>query len=361
MTLVHKKGLQWLIACMIPAMLTGCQLLPVEEQLPVIRPLYVYEAEKYQQATVQRGDLEDVLQVNCTYEAVHEEIAAFTLGDLYVEQVLVKKGQKVQAGDLLASLEQADIQQQVTDLAYRLEVLQLKLTYLLQSKMLALEECELRWDWQQVQEKRAEVEEKYAAQLQDIEDEIYIQSLRLEEKKAEIKQRQLVAGINGTVTYIKEMKAGMQSVKGEGFARIVDFDTAVFYVRGENADYFPVGTKTSIRNNVDGSVTYEVISVDPSALGITPIDEKCAYLKLIQPDPQLEDGTSGTIVITLEKKKDVLYVDRSAVKTTDGEPFVYVMNEDGLREIRMVKTGLRTDKYVEIVAGLQEGDKVILK
>lgn len=348
-------------ACMLPFMLTGCQLLPVEEQLPAVRPLYVYEAEEYQQVTVQRGDLEKKLQVNCTYEAVHEEIAAFSLGNLYVEQVLVNKGQKVQAGDLLASLEQADIQQQIAELEYRLEVLQLKLTYLQQSKMLALEECDLRWDWLQVQEKRAEVEEKYAAQLQDLEDDIYIQSLRLEEKKAELIRRQLIAGINGTVTYIKELKPGLQSVKGEGFARIVDFDTAVFYVWGENATHFPVGTKTSIRNSVDDSSTYEVISVDPSELGISPTDEKCAYLKLIRPDPELEDGTSGTIVITLEKRTDVLYVDRTAVKATDGEPFVYILNEDGLREIRMVKTGLRTDKYIEIVEGLQEGDKVILK
>lgn len=358
---MRKKGLQWLAFWMIPAMLSGCQLLPEEELLPAVRPLYVYEPEDYQKATVQRGDLENVLQVNCTYEAIHEEIAAFALGDLYVEQVLVKKGQKVQAGDLLASLEQTDIQQKIADLAYRLEVLQLKLAYLQESKMLALSECELRWDWKQVQEKRAEVEEKYAAQLQDIEDDIYIQSLLLEEKKAELKQRQLIAGINGTVTYVKELKAGLQSVKGEGFARIVDFDTAVFYVHGDNAAHFPVGTKTSVRNNIDDSITYEVISVDPSELGITPTDEKCAYLKLIQQDSELEDGTSGTIVITLDKRTDTLYVDRSAVKATGGEPFVYILNGDGLREIRMVKTGLRTDKYVEILDGLQEGDKVILK
>lgn len=346
---------------MILALLTGCQLLPVEEQLPEVRPLSVYEPEAYQQVTVQRGDLEKNIEVNCTYEAVNEEIAAFSLGDLYVEQVLVHRGQKVQAGDLLATLEQEDIQRQITEREYQLEVLQLKLAHLTQDKQLELAECALRWEWMQQQEKRAEIEEKYAAQLQDLEDEIYIQSLLLEEKKAELNNRQIFAGINGTVTYVKELKAGLRSVKDEGFVRIVDVDTAVFYVRGENADYFPVGTQTSITDKLDDSVSYPVISIDPSELGIEPSDEKCAYLKLVQPDPELEDGTNGTIVITLEKKVNVLYVDRTAIKTADGKPFVYILNADGLREIRSVETGLRTDKYVEIVAGLQEGDKVILK
>lgn len=299
--------------------------------------------------------------MNCTYEAVNEEIIAFTLGDMLVEQVLVQRGQKVQAGDLLAALEREDIQRQLAEREHQMELLQLKLAHLAQDKQIELEEYKLRWNWTLWQEKLAEIEEKYAAQLQDLEDEIYIQSLLIEEKKAELNTRQICAGINGTVTYVKELKAGLRSVKDEGFVRIVDFDTAVFYVRGEDAVHFPVGTQTSITDKLDDSVSYPVISVDPSELGIEQSDEKCAYLKLIQPDPELDDGTSGTIVITLEKKENVLYVDRTAVKTANGEPFVYILNQEGLREIRSVKTGLWTDKYVEIVEGLLEGDKVILK
>ena len=358
---MRKNKLQWLALCLIPVVLTGCQLLPVEEQLPEIRPLYVYESEGYQLTTVQRGDLEKILEIDCSYEAVNEEIVGFSLGDLYVEQVLVQRGQKVQAGDLLATLEQEDIQRQIAEREYQMEVLQLKLAHIAQDKQIELAEYKLRWNWTQWQEKLAEIEEKYAAQLQDLEDEIYIQSLLLEEKKAELNKRQIFAGINGTVTYVKELKAGLRSVKDEGFVRIVDFDTAVFYVRGNHADYFPVGTQTSVINNVNHSLIYQVVSIDPSELGLTPLEEKCAYLRLIQPDPELEDGTSGAIIIALEKKTNVLYVDRTAIKTANGEPFVYILNQDGLREIRAVKTGLQTDKYVEIVEGLLEGDKVILK
>ena len=85
-----------------------------------------------------------------------------------------------------------------------------------------------------------------------------------------------------------------------------------------------------------------------------------AYLQLLQPDPSLENGVSGTIRVTLDYREDVLYVNKKAIKTADGGQFVYMLDEDGLRIRREVVTGLECGDYIEIMDGLAEGESVII-
>lgn len=352
-----KKVLKKLAFLLVPFMLTGCQLLPKEEELPVVPPIYVYEAEEYKQTTVMRGDLEKITKIYCTYVAVDTEIVSFSLGGVYIDEILVEEGQRVRAGDLLATLEQENLQEKIEEQEYQLKIQELQKTHLLQNRELALKECDLRWEGEQWQHKREEVIESYARQLQDLEDAIYLRKLQLEEQKAERKDRQIVAGIDGTVTYVKKTEDGLRSVKGEAFVMIKNFDTAVFQVKGENAAHFPVGTQVSFTCK---QKSYTAVSVDPTELGLETSGQ-VAYLKLLQPDPSLEDGAKGTIVIVLDQKSDVLYVNKQAVKTANGEPFVYMLNEEGLRIMQKVTVGIETNTHIEITGGLKEGDKVILE
>ena len=47
--------------------------------------------------------------------------------------------------------------------------------------------------------------------------------------------------------------------------------------------------------------------------------------------------------------------------TVNDRKIVYVEDENGIRGVRDVETGLVTDKYIEIVSGLKEGDSVIVE
>ncbi len=85
-----------------------------------------------------------------------------------------------------------------------------------------------------------------------------------------------------------------------------------------------------------------------------------AYLQLLQPDPTLENGESGTVQVTLDQREDVLYVNKEAIKAAEGAQFVYMLDENGLKVLREVVTGLESDDYIEVVSGLAEGDSVIV-
>ena len=49
----------------------------------------------------------------------------------------------------------------------------------------------------------------------------------------------------------------------------------------------------------------------------------------------------------------------SAVYHADGKPYVYVLDENDFRQIVWIETGLVGDEKVEILSGLNEGDKVV--
>ncbi len=377
---MRKNFLCWLALIITPILFTSCQIMPEEEVLPAIPVIHSYEAKEYTQVPVIRGDLVLSTTVSCTYVPAREESLSFSLGDVYIEKIYVSEGQQVQAGQLLAELEQENLQEQISSREYQLEVLKLKKEHILENLELDLLKQDIilesltgelensvgrYWDLlkqiEQQELERAEVEAEYAEQMQDIEDSIYIQELQLKEKKEELKERQIYAGIDGTVTYARPMTEKDRSVKGQLVFTISDMDTTVFTVKGEEVQYFPVGTRVIL---TCAKKEFVANVVDASELGLTQAqegDEPIAYLKLTQPDPTLEDGDKGRIQLTLEERKNVLYVSKEAIKTANGEQVVYMLNEEGLRIMRKVTTGLENSKFVEITDGLKEGDKVIIE
>ncbi|MBT3230851.1 efflux RND transporter periplasmic adaptor subunit [Candidatus Uhrbacteria bacterium] len=77
-------------------------------------------------------------------------------------------------------------------------------------------------------------------------------------------------------------------------------------------------------------------------------------------DLALKSGMSADVVITTETKSNALYIQQRAVyEHSDGTRYVRVPNGDEYEEQTIV-TGLRADGgYVELISGLEEGDRVI--
>ena len=82
--------------------ISGCNLMPREEQLPQAPVIEEYEGAEYTQTTVYRGDLVRTTTIYCNYVPVKEEDYSFSLGGEYIQDIYVTKGQQVKAGELLA-------------------------------------------------------------------------------------------------------------------------------------------------------------------------------------------------------------------------------------------------------------------
>lgn len=377
---MRKKLLRWLPFMIVPLVFTSCQLMPEEEVLPAVPVVRSYEVQEYEWSTVMRGDLVSSKNVRCTYMPAKEEKLSFSLGGVYIDKIHVSQGQQVEAGQVLAELEQENLQEQISDQEYLLKTLKLTKSHIQENMQLNLSKydiilADIEWEMertsgmflsrlekeQEQQEKwRAESEKQYQAQLQDVEDSIYIQNLRLEEMQENLRERQITADFDGTVTYVRKVTDGQLSVKGQTFITISDMNTTVFAVKGDDAVYFPAGTEVILTCQKKEFVAH---AVEAKELGLPEAKEDedpIAYLKLSQPDPTLEDGDNGTINLVLDERKNVLYVDKAAIKTANGQPFVYLLNEEDLRVMQEVSTGLVSGDYIEIISGLKEGDRVIV-
>ena len=66
------------------------------------------------------------------------------------------------------------------------------------------------------------------------------------EMKEELKSKQLAAGIDGTVTYVRDVPLGTRSTKDQVLVEITDLRSMAFTVSGTKAEYFPVGTEVVI-------------------------------------------------------------------------------------------------------------------
>lgn len=73
----------------------------------------------------------------------------------------------------------------------------------------------------------------------------------------------------------------------------------------------------------------------------------------------IKGGMSATATISLGKKDNVLRVPAEAVTTEKGNSTVQVL-ENGQATTKKVELGLSSEKWIEIVSGLEEGDKVIV-
>lgn len=211
-------------------------------------------------------------------------------------------------------------------------------------------------------EKQREAEvEAGEKRLQEADEALYIADLRLRELREKLRERQIYADFGGTVTYLQKLKEGDRSVKGKIFVTVADLENVVFTVKGEDAQYFPVGTKATV---LCEKKEFPVLAVDPTVLGLARDEESdgaIAYLQLLTPDPTLESGVKGSIQVVLDRREDVLYVKKEAIKAAEEAKYVYMLDENGLRILREVTTGLENESYVEIVSGLSEGDSVIIR
>ncbi|KPK42942.1 MAG: hypothetical protein AMJ65_06990 [Phycisphaerae bacterium SG8_4] len=74
----------------------------------------------------------------------------------------------------------------------------------------------------------------------------------------------------------------------------------------------------------------------------------------------LKPGMSAKVEILVEQLKDVIIVPVTVVANRQGKKVCFVVGSDGSSEERVVKTGAFDDTFVEIVEGLEEGEKVML-
>jgi len=177
-------------------------------------------------------------------------------------------------------------------------------------------------------------------------------------RHAELEALHVRAGLNGVLQLVP-VEVGQHVLPGTNLARVADPKRlkAEIKVAETQAKDAVIGQKATVDTR-NGMVTGHVSRIDPSVQnGTVTMD--------VAIDGPLPDGARPDLsvdgTIEVENLKDVLYVGRPVHGASQSTISLFKLTPDGSEATRVnVKLGRSSVNTVEILQGLQVGDRVIL-
>lgn len=355
-----KKKYTFMVLGMLTTLLvTGCGKLV--DDSPIIMLEQEEEETEYKLGEAQICDVEQTQKIKCTYKQMKDQEVSFSLGGKWVEKVYVRKGDTVVKGQLLAQLSGGNLDSRIENLEYAISRNKLLLKYADISEANDISE---RWV-QEIYNGRpgAEndvegIQKNYRYQKEDLQDTLAVDEAELKQLKAERSASSVYANMDGVIYEIQENLEGSTSVKDQVVMTIIDSSECIFVAETpEFKELFENGKTVSMALSGKNKGDYELMPYKMEEWG----DEQ--YFSIFSgPDSEgLDVGVSGYIKLISAFKPQVLAVDSNAVYKAGDEYYVYVVGANNMRQVNWIEIGLVGDSYTEVVSGLQEGDKVILK
>lgn len=345
----------------VPLALGGCGLLPAEDSGGHVVLVQTAAETDYELAEVTRGNVELTKTIYCTYLQTQEESLSFGAEGRRIQYVYVNAGDRVKAGDLLAKLETDDLDSELENLLYTIEKNTLLLSQAEELKAFDLAALKKRYDAGQITrpqyEAQAEqIEAGYKGTINAYEDTLYIAGLRREKLEEELAGCMIYAGMDGVVSYLRPKMQNSISSAGTEMIKLIDNTRCMFRMDDmDYAGYFAAGQEIVLANNNGTTYATHVIAAEEAP------DTEHIYFALAEPDAALAVGTKAYVTLVLDARENVLALPVSVLHHAEGKAYVYCEDEDGLKSMRYITTGLVGTRYVEIVDGLEEGDIVIRK
>lgn len=312
-------------------------------------------------AKVTREDLSKPVTISAEFRP-YAEVSLHAKVSGYVSKMNVDFGDKVKAGQLMATLEVPELQDELNSAQAAEQKAEADYTnaHLIYTRLLSVNKDHPNLIAQQ---------DLDTAQANDLTMTAAIAAAKanVEKYKTMVSYTQITAPFDGVVTHRYAdpgslIQAGTSSdTQAMPLVRVsdnyhlrLDFPVTVDYVKDVK-----LGDPVEVRvDSLNGKTFTGIISrftheVDDNTR--TMITE----IEVANPDLELVPGMYATVVLKVEKHLQALAVPTEAV-SGEKSPTVYLVNSDNQIEERAVKLGLETPDKYEVLSGLQEGDLVVL-
>ncbi len=336
--------------CLLCVLIAGCTK---QEKVRTVKIVTEDVSEKYDLALVDIRDVKLSEDISCTYSQLNEQKLSFKVNGRKVAYVYVDEGSEVKAGDLVAELDIQDLEDEVFDLRSQILLNELKVS---QNQEL-VDFYDSRINSSQFS---LAAKEDYILLKEDCQEKIinYNSSIDYANEKIEkdlqiIDDSKLYAGMDGTVSSIKEDLSDWTSTTGTVVMTIIDTSVCAFKGVSRNAgNLLHTGDKAEVVMNGGNSFPVTVTDIDESGNVVFELDE---------PDYSLSIGARGTVSVLLEEREQVPSLPRATVYNTDEYYYVFTLTDEGVRELKKVEVGLVGNDYVEILSGIELNSSVILR
>ena len=322
----------------------------------------------YKLHTVESGDVVKTERIQCTYRQMSEQTVSFITSGRLVDRVYVEEGDHVKKGDLLVELSSEDLERQIEDLEYRIARNELLLGYTDIDEAYDISGMWVNYlyysgmtdyDKESLDNRIESTQRNYRYLREDYSDALETDRKQLESLRQEYKLSRLYAQMDGVVYKLKEDLEDTTSHKGETIMTLLDTSECLFQTEvPELAHLFREGETVSMSLSYSQTGTqYELLPWKMEEWG----DTQMFLLEDVDESANMDMGTNGYIWLAVDSRENVLCVPENTIYTADDRSYVYVLNDDNMREVRWVETGLHGDDMVEIISGLTEGERVVRK
>lgn len=189
------------------------------------------------------------------------------------------------------------------------------------------------------------------------------QIAELDKKPGDALTSQILAPVSGTVV-AQNVYEGQYVKEGDNLFEIADFSTMWFQFLAYEQDmpWIQIGQSVTVTTPSLPGETFEgkITFIDPNFDETT----RSTKVRVELPNPLVNGRrvllhrlyADGALMV---EAPDLLSVPRSAVIETGPEAVVYVDRTEGAYERTVVKLGRRGDRLMEILSGIEAGDKVV--
>lgn len=187
---------------------------------------------------------------------------------------------------------------------------------------------------------------------------------RVRAAEAALRAGQIAAPFAGTVTNVVPMPGDLVS-PGLAAFRIDDLSRLLVDVQLSEVDINSVEVGQSVLVTLDAAMGQEyhgrVIQVARAGTVAAGTVNFAVVVELTDADARIRPGMTAAVTITVRQLEDVLLVPNRAVRLVEGQRVVYVLHSDGQIERTVITLGASSDLMSEVIAGdLQVGDTIIL-
>ncbi len=167
--------------------------------------------------------------------------------------------------------------------------------------------------------------------------------------------------VNGIVTEKKAIQ-GMRFMPGEMLYQVTDLSSVwvVADVFEQDIGLVKTGAKAQVKINAYPDKVFEgkIAYVYPTLKADTRTVQ--VRIEISNPGMLLKPSMFAQIELPVSGKKEVLVIPDSAVIDSGTRRIVLVQLKEGRFEPREVKTGARSDNYMEVLEGVKEGEQVVV-
>ncbi|MFB6363856.1 efflux RND transporter periplasmic adaptor subunit [Paenibacillus elgii] len=356
LSVIKKTGKPLLLVCIAAslALSSGCSLLPKEDEeeaIPAITPPQLSKKPEY---VVKTETLEfDVPLSGKLMSTVEEDLYFTDDANRRIKSFLVKTGDKVESGQLIADLD-------VTE----------------QENKLRQKRLQTRQDELSMIEKLRKADETGPEQLERDKIEFELKKEEVTTLEKTIAGAKLTAPYAGTIISVY-MKKGDTARAYDAVATIADLSqlTVAATISADSLSKVAVGMEAVADINGVGKVKGKVSKLpNPKAEnnnngnsggqggGQQKKADSIENYLLIQLDqfPEgLPHGTPLSVKIITQRKENAVTIPPAALRSYAGRNYVQVVDDKGNKREVDVEIGLQTSTAVEIVKGLTAGQKVV--